>query len=33
MVFRVGAGVDGLPIRGLPGVSNFQGTLLGMMGY
>jgi hypothetical protein len=33
MIFRAGAGVDGLPIRGLPGVSNFQGTLLGMMGY
>jgi len=33
MVWRTGAGIDGLPIRGLPGLGNCQGTLLGIMGY
>jgi hypothetical protein len=30
-ISRIGAGIDGLPVRGLAGISNFQGTLLGMM--
>jgi len=33
IVWRTGAGIDGLPFRGLRGLEGLQGSLLAMMGY